>query len=138
MIVLDTYVVSEPMRPRPDMRVVDWLDAQDPAALWLTVVAVAELRTGIAKLGYGPKRSLLAEQVEATLADFEDRILPFDADAAFIYGELAGPMVAKKVTFEPLDVQLAAISLVHGATLATRNIKHFTDFGVPLVNPCDA
>ncbi|OEO30377.1 hypothetical protein VW23_021660 [Devosia insulae DS-56] len=137
MIVLDTNVVSEPMRPRPDMRVVDWLDAQDPAELWLTVVTVAELRTGIAKLGSGPKRSLLVEQVEATLADFEDRILPFDADAALIYGELAGPMVAQKVTFAPLDVQLAAISLVHGATLATRNVKQVTDFGVPFVNPWD-
>ena len=137
MIVLDTNVVSEPMRPRPDMRVVDWLDAQDPAELWLTVVTVAELRTGIAKLGYGPKRSLLAEQVEGVLADFEDRVLPFDADAAFIYGELAGPMAAKKLTFETFDVQLAAISLVHGTTLATRNIKHFADLGVPIVNPWD-
>lgn len=137
MIVLDTNVVSEPMRPRPDMRVVDWLDAQDSAEMWLTAVTVAELRTGITKLEYGSKRSLLAEQIERVLTDFEDRILTFDADAAFIYGELAGPMVARKMKVEALDVQLAAISLVHGATLATRNIKHFTDFGVPLVNPWD-
>lgn len=138
MIILDTNVLSEVMRPQPDEHVLAWLDAQDSADLWLTSVGAAEIYAGIAKLAYGAKRTTLAKQVEATLVHFHGRILPFDAEAAFVYGELAGPLLAKKIKYGIFDYQIAAIALVHGAQIATRNIKDFVDTGVPFINPWEA
>lgn len=138
MIVLDTNVISEGMRPWPDERVLTWLDRQEIADLWLTSIGAAELHAGIAKLGHGARRTALATEIGATLDDFQGRILPFDAEAAFIYGELAGPLLAKKAHYGILDYQIAAIALLHGATIATRNTKDFIDTGVPLINPWDA
>lgn len=138
MIVLDTNVISEPMRPQPDTRVMDWLDAQDTQGVWLTAIVVAELRAGIAKLPFGQRRTLLDEQIGEVLKEFEGRILPFDEDAAHVYGELVGPLLANKSHLEVLDLQIAAIALVAGASLATRNIKHFVGSGVLLINPWEA
>ncbi|MDB5538538.1 MAG: hypothetical protein JWQ89_265 [Devosia sp.] len=138
MIVLDTNVLSEPMRPVPDPRVMDWFDAQDGQDLWITAIVAAELWAGVAKLSVGSRRNGLQEQVEATLHEFDGRILAFDEDAAFVYGALVGPLLAKRMPYEVLDYQIAAITLVNGGTLATRNIKHFADTGVPLFNPWEA
>ena len=138
MIILDTNVLSEPMRPRPDRQVIAWLDSREVADLWLTSIGLAELYAGLAKLDHGAKRTGLAREVEATIGDFRGRILPFDADAAFVYGELTGLLLAKKTRFGILDYQIAAIALLHGAEIATRNIKDFASTGVPLINPWDA
>jgi predicted nucleic acid-binding protein len=138
MIVLDTNVLSEPMRPVPDPRVMAWLDAQDAHDLWITAIVAAELWAGVAKLPLASRRNGLQEQIEETLHEFEGRILAFDEDAAFVYGELVGPLMAKRMRYEVLDYQIAAITLVNGGALATRNLKHFVDTGVPLVNPWEA
>ena len=138
MIVLDTNVLSEPMRQIPDPRVVDWLDAQDAQDLWITAIVAAVLWAGVAKLPPAGRRSGLQAQVEETLKEFEGRVLAFDEDAAFVYGELVGPLIAKRTKYEVLDYQIAAITLVNGGILATRNLKHFIDTGVPLINPWDA
>ncbi len=138
MIILDTNVLSEPMRPRPEPRVLEWLDRHDPADLWITAITAAEFYSGIAKLDRGVRRTALATEVEATLGDFRDRALPFDVDAAFVFGELTGPLVARKTKYGVLDFQIASIALLHGAELATRNIKDFVDTGVRLINPWDA
>ncbi len=138
MIILDTNVLSEPMRPRPEARVLEWLDRHDPAELWITSITAAELYAGIAKLDHGAKRSALAAEIEATIGDFRERALPFDVDAAFVYGALTGPLVASNTKYGVLDFQIASIALLHGAELATRNIKDFIATGVPLINPWDA
>jgi predicted nucleic acid-binding protein len=135
MIVLDTNVISEFLRPLPEPRVVEWLDSHDTAELWLTVMTVAELQAGIAKLLPGEKRDRLSQNIAATLSEFSGRILPFGEDAAFIYGDLIGPLLATKTRFAIMDYQIAAITLQHVGRLATRNTKDFATTGVALINP---
>jgi len=135
MIILDTNVISEFIRPRPEPRVVDWLDRHDTADIWLTAITVAELQAGVAKLAAGERRQRLAHEIGVTLDEFEDRILPFGADAAYAFGNLTGPLLARKTRFPIMDYQIAAIALLHGGVLATRNTKDFVKTGVALVDP---
>ena len=136
MIVLDTNVVSEMMRPAPDPSVLNWLNTQIAEELWLNSVVVSELLFGIARLPAGARKRQLAETFAAMLEqDFAGRILPFDLEAAVIYAELAAGCEAKGRPVAMADGQVAAICLAQGAKLATRNSKHFE--GMVLVNPWD-
>ena len=138
MIVLDTNVVSEMMRPAPDPSVLNWLNTQIAGELWLNSVVVSELLFSIARLPAGARKRQLAETFAAMLEqDFAGRILPFDLEAAVIYAELAASCEAKRRTVEMADGQIAAICLVQGATLATRNLRHFEGLGMVLVDPWD-
>jgi predicted nucleic acid-binding protein len=137
MMILDTNVLSEPMRPAPDARVMAWMDAQDQHNLWITAIVVAELWTGVARLPSGKRRDILHRVIATTLNDFEGRILPFDGDAALTYGELAA-RVPTREQYRIFDYQIAAIVLVNGGTLVTRNVKHFAGTGVEIVNPWDS
>ena len=138
MIVLDTNVVSEMMRPAPDPSVLNWLNTQIAGELWLNSVVVSELLFGIARLPAGARKRQLAETFAAMLEqDFAGRILPFDLEAAVIYAELAAGCEAKGRPVEMADAQIAAICLAQGAKLATRNLKHFEGLGLVLVNPWD-
>jgi toxin FitB len=139
MIILDTNVVSEPLRVAADSRVIAWLDSHDPADLWLTAITAAELRAGVEKLDVGRRRVALADQVDAILGDhFAGRILPFGVEAALAYGVIVGPKLRSPQPIETLDYQIAAIARVHGATLATRNVRHFQDCGIELIDPWTA
>ena len=136
MIVLDTSVVSEMMRPAPDPSVLNWLNTQIAEELWLNSVVVSELLFGIARLPAGARKRQLAETFAAMLEqDFAGRILPFDLEAAAIYAELAAGCEAKGRPVAMADGQISAICLAQGATLATRNLKHFEGLGLGLVNP---
>ena len=136
MIVLDTNVVSEIMRPAPDSKVLSWLNAQVAEELWLNSVVVSELLFGITRLPAGARKRQLADTFAAMLEqDFAGRILPFDLEAAVIYAELAAGCEAKGRPVEMADAQIAAICLAQGAKLATRNLKHFEGLGLVLVNP---
>ena len=136
MIVLDTNVVSEMMRPAPDSSVLNWLNTQIAGELWLNSVVVSELLFSIARLPAGARKRQLAETFAAMLEqDFAGRILPFDLEAAVIYAELAAGCEAKGRPVEMADAQIAAICLAQGAKLATRNLKHFGGLGMVLVNP---
>ena len=136
MIVLDTNVVSEIMRPAPDSTVLSWLNAQVAEELWLNSVVVSELLFGITRLPAGARKRQLADTFAAMLEqDFAGRILPFDLEAAVIYAELAAGCEAKGRPVEMADAQIAAICLAQGAKLATRNLKHFEGLGLGLVNP---
>ena len=136
MIVLDTNVVSEMMRPAPDPSVLNWLNTQIAEELWLNSVVVSELLFGIARLPAGARKRQLAETFAAMLEqDFAGRILPFDLEAAVIYAELAAGCEAKGRPVAMADGQIAAICLAQGAKLATRNLKHFEGVGLVLVNP---
>ncbi len=136
MIVLDTNVVSELMRPEPAVVVVGWVDRQPGAEIYLTAITVAELLYGVARLPEGQRKVDLAERIEALLSDdFEHRIAPFDETAAAHYADI---VVRRERSGRPIstaDAQIAATCRSHQALLATRNVDDFTDTGVVIVNP---
>ena len=136
MIILDTNVISEPLRLQAEPRVIAWLDAQEPSELWLTAITAAELQTGIERMPEGAKRRNLEVQIRAILdEDFSGRIVAFDVDAAPYYAEITAAKARVGQKVEVLDVQIAAIARLRGAVVATRNIKHFDNCGIELVDP---
>ena len=137
MIVLDTNVVSELMRPSPEAAVLAWINNQAAETLWLNSVVVSELLYGVARLPDGKRRAQLAQAVQTMLAeDFSGRVLPFDLDAAVVYADLVAMRERQGQPVDMADAQIAAICLAHGATLATRNTKHFEGLNLTLRNPC--
>lgn len=136
MIVLDTNVVSERMRPDPAAAVVEWVDLQPADEVWLTAITLAELLFGIGRLPDGRRKRAVAAQVEAMVEeDFDHRIGAFDEIAATHYADI---VVCRQRADRPIsmpDAQIAAICRSHRATLATRNLADFADTGVTTVNP---
>ncbi len=136
MIVLDTNVLSELLRPAPDGPVEAWFARRDGADIWFTTVGEAELRYGLALLPAGRRRDVLAEAVEAILEhDFRGRILSFDRPAALAYATIAAARRAAGRPISVLDGQIAAIARAHGASVATRNTRDFTGCGVDVIDP---
>lgn len=136
MIILDTNVISEPLRPSPDRAVLDWLDRQAVGTLHLTTVTVAEIRHGIAILPAGRRRKVLASRLDAeVLPLFVGRILDFDLAAAEAYGELRGSAKRAGKAIGPLDGMIAAVALVRGFAVATRDTAPFIAAGVRVVDP---
>ncbi|GAB4000152.1 type II toxin-antitoxin system VapC family toxin [Glycomyces albus] len=136
MIILDTNVISEQIRPQPDKRVSRWIDSVDPATVTTTTITVAELRYGAARLPQGGRRADLERWIEGVVAKgFRDRVESFDLDATNRYASIRADRLqaGRPIAFQ--DAQIAAICLSRGATLATRNIKDFEGLGVNLVNP---
>ncbi len=135
MIALDTNVVSEAMRPQPSPVVVAWLNAQAAETLYLSSVTLAELLFGIGALPAGVKKDRLARALDRLLALFPGRVLPFDQDAARRYADMA---VVARALGRPLPVAdgyIAATAATRGFAVATRNIQHFGDTGVELIDP---
>lgn len=136
MIVLDTNVVSEAIRRRPNADVLQWIDAQRPAETHLTSISVMELLYGIARLPDGRRKSRLEETLEAVIGeDFAHRILDFDVAAARCAAVVTAQREASGKPISTADGQIAAICAAHRATLATRNVKDFQGTGVALINP---
>jgi predicted nucleic acid-binding protein len=138
VIILDTTVLSALMRTEPEQAVVGWLDDQPAESVWTTSVTVFEVRTGLELLEPSRRRSQLESAFAGLLADeLGGRVLRFDVPAA----EAAAPMVARAQRagrpVEVRDAQIAGIVRSRRATLVTRNVRHFKDFGVRLVNPWD-
>ena len=136
MIILDTNVISEPLKPRADPAVVRWLDAQDPNTLYLTAVNLAEVLIGIALLPTGKRKrgmELAARSLQMKL--FAGRFLSFDRDAAIAFSLLGSRAAAKGYPISVADCQIAAIAAVHGFTVATRDTAPFVAAGVPIINP---
>lgn len=139
MIVLDTNVLSEPLRPKPDRNAMAWLDRQAPETLYLPTICVAELWAGIAALSAGKRRTQLQLVVnQQVLSLFAGRILDFDVDAASAFGTVAAHAKAAGNAMDFADCAIAAIASAHGFSVATRNTKDYRGSGVPLVNPWDA
>jgi predicted nucleic acid-binding protein len=136
MIVLDTNVISEPMKPRADPAVIRWLDAQEPETLYLTATTLSEILIGIALLPAG-KRKRGMEQVMQTLLTklFAGRFLSFDREAAIAFALMGSRAAAKGYSISVADCQIAAIAAVHGFTVATRDTAPFLAAGVPVINP---
>jgi toxin FitB len=136
MIVLDTNVVSEMMRPVPAPSVAAWLNDQDVSLLFLTAVTVGEIRYGIRILPQGKRRRFLEEGFEKILAQgFAGRILAFDEAAAHRYGEIMGRRKETGRSLAILDGQIASIAWSNGCSVATRNVQDFMECGVEIINP---
>lgn len=136
MIILDTNVLSELMRPSPAEKVVRWVNAQAAATLYITAIAQAEIFHGILQLPSGRRRNVLAEAAESMFeVEFGSRILPFDTAAARLYGEIASERQRAGRPISQFDAQIAAIARASRASLATRNVTDFEGCGLNVVNP---
>jgi predicted nucleic acid-binding protein len=136
MIILDTNVLSELLRPDPAKEVERWLAAQDGTKIHFTTVGEAELRHGVAILPAGKRRNALSTAIEGLLEeDFRDRILSFDRPAARAYATIAAERRAAGRPISQFDCQIAAIARAHEATVATRNTSDYESCGIELIDP---
>ena len=136
MILLDTNVISEMLKPAPDVAVKAWLNAQAPAEVYLSAVSEAELRFGVAVLAPGQCQDRLAEAIDALLREeFAGRLLPFDTAAARSFADIAAARRRSGRPISPFDGQIAAIARTHRAVLASRNVADFEGCDIPLIDP---
>ena len=135
MILLDTNVISEAMKPTPDDTVRSWLDEQAAETLYLSSVTIAELLYGIGALPAGKRKDRLTEALDGVIELFADRILPFDIAAARHYADLAVKARAAGKGFPTPDGYIAAIAASRGFTVATRDTSAFDAAGVAVINP---
>jgi predicted nucleic acid-binding protein len=135
MIVLDTNVVSEAMKPEPHPSVRGWLNDQSAETLYLSSVTLAELLFGIAALPAGKRKEMLAQALDGLMGLFRDRVLPFDIDAARHYAELAVTAKASGRGFPTPDGYIAAIASSRNFIVASRDTAPFEAAGVAVINP---
>ena len=136
MIVLDTNIVSEPLKPKPDPEVLAWLDRQAPETLYLTSISLAELSAGVEVLPAGKRRAALQQAVGTqVLSLFQSRVLGFDHEAALAFGRIAAKAQAAGNPIDFADCAIAAIATTNRFILATRNARDFKGTGVELLNP---
>ena len=136
MILLDTDVVSEPLRPAPDARVIEWIDAQPLETLFLSAITVAELRAGLALLPGGKRRTGLQQNLEKrVLPLFAGRVLPFDLACTQAYAVLLARARKAGLAIATADGYIAAIAAANGFTVATRDAGPFEAAGVAVIDP---
>ena len=139
MILLDTNVISELMRPEPEPRVLRWLSAQSLERIHLAALTVAEIRRGLALLPPGARRQSLEQSFDRFLElGFSRRILPFSEASAAVYAPICARRVQAGLGIDELDILLAAIATEHSASIATRNTGDFDRTGVSIINPWTA
>ncbi len=138
MILIDTNVVSEAMKPVPDDAVRGWLDEQAAETLYLSSVTIAELMFGIGALPTGKRKDKLASALDGVMELFADRVLPFDIDAARHYADLAVKARAAGKGFPTPDGYIAAIAASKGFVVATRDTSAFDAAGVEVIDPWKA
>lgn len=136
MIIVDTNVVSELLRPSPEPRVEGWLAAQDGLGIYITAISEAELRYGVVVMDNGKRRDGLADVIDRILRDdMAGRVLAFDSAAAEAYATIAASRRAAVRPIAQADCQIAAIARARGATVATRNTVDFEGCGIDLIDP---
>jgi toxin FitB len=135
VIVVDTNVVSELMRPSPASQVREWVNAQTPGQLYTTAVTVAEIRYGLERLPGGRRKDSLLTTATEVFAAFSEFIQPFDADAAIWYATIVAHRDRLGLRIDGFDAQIAAICRTRGAALATRNAKDFRETGIDVIDP---
>ena len=139
MIILDTNVLSALMRTAPEVAVVRWLDDQPAESIWITSITLFETRLGLALLPKGQRQRSLESAFDRLLAeDLEHRVLDFDAAAAAEAASLAASRQKAGRPVDMRDTQIAGIALARRATLATRNVRHFQDLSVAVIDPWEA
>lgn len=135
MIVLDTCVVSELTRPRPEPRVIDWLRTHRGTSLCLSAITLGELQRGLALLDDGGRRREIGGWLEALREHYRDRILPVDERVAVRWGEISAGCRRAGRPLAALDGLIAATAAEHGCSVATRNTADFEAAGIALINP---
>lgn len=139
MILLDTNVISEPLKPHGESAVLVWIDAQAVETLYLSTISLAELRFGIAAMPDSKRKDKLRQQLdERVLPVFADRILPFGVDAAAAYGELRARARMAGKAIGTADGYIAAVAAAHGFSVATRDTSPFEAVGLEVINPWKA
>ena len=135
-VLLDTNVVSELMRKAPDPTVAVWAAGHRLENLFFSAVGEAELRYGAAILPTGQRRATLVSDIERMLGEaFENRVLPFDSDAARAYADIAAQRRSAGRPVAPADCQIAAIARSRRMAVATRNVRDFEDINIEVVDP---
>lgn len=136
MTILDTNVLSELMKLSPEPDVVSWVNNQMPSSLFITSITQAEILYGLELLQDGQRKTRLRKAAEDMFAqDFNQRILPFDTNAARIWADIVSERRHSGLPISHFDAQIAAVSRSHGAQLATRNTGDFIHCGIKLINP---
>ena len=136
MIVLDTNVISEVLRPTPEPKVLEWLEKVPLISVFTTVITHAEILRGIHSMSHGQRRQKLYVTALAIFGeDFLGRVLNFDSDVADVYAEIGAARRAVGRPISEFDAAIAAITRFHGARLATRNAKDFDHCGIEVINP---
>ena len=138
IILLDTNVISEAIKPDSHATVRAWLDAQAAETLFLPSITIAELLFGIGALTDGRRKSMLAARIDGLLEAFADRILPFDTAAARRYADLAVKARAAGRGFPTLDGYIAAIAAAHSFAVASRDTSAFKAAGLTVIDPWEA
>jgi toxin FitB len=136
VIVVDTNVLSALMREVPEPPVIEWLDRQAAESVWITSITLFEARFGLALLPRGRRRQALeAAFVKVMADDLEGRVLDFDRPAAEAAALLAARRQRDGLSVDMRDTQIAGIVVARRAKLATRNVRHFSDLDVEVINP---
>lgn len=139
MILLDTNVISEAMRPTPDERVINWLNRNQTTTMYMSTITIAEVEYGLEILPTGRRRFDLEGRFRQFVATgFGQRLVAFDTKAAHEYGKLMAHRRSIGRPMASLDGQIASIARAGGFTLATRNTTHFEECGLQLINPFSA
>ncbi|WP_180902599.1 type II toxin-antitoxin system VapC family toxin [Martelella soudanensis] len=135
-LLLDTNVLSEVTKPRPEGRVLLWLDGLDEDRCFISVVSLAEIRRGVALMDDGRKRDALAEWLAHDLPQrFEHRVFAVDERVALAWGDLMGEAKRRGRGMSSMDGLIAATAMAYDLVLATRNVKDFEGFGMDLIDP---
>jgi len=136
VIILDTNVISEPLKRSPDPAVIEWLDRQNPTTLYVTTISQAELLAGVAALPAGRRRTELRKVIDKELKLlFADRVLAFGERSAEAYSQVVPAANAAGNPIDFADAAIGAIAIEHNYLLATRNVTDFKGTSVKLLNP---
>ena len=134
--LLDTCLISELVAKQPNQKVLDWVDAQVPETLYLSVITIGEIAKGICKLTPSKRKESLTTWLNETLPNrFEHRILTLDVSTMVLWGNLVGQLEQNGRPLPAMDSLIAAIALQHSLSLVTRNEKDFAGTGVVIINP---
>jgi len=135
-LLLDTNVLLEVTKPRPAQGVLNWLHGLDEDRTFISIVSIAEIRRGVALMDSGRRRDALDEWLTHDLPQrFENRIVPVDGAVALAWGDLMALAKRSGRGLASMDGLIAATSIAHDLTLATRNIKDFDGFGIDIIDP---
>ncbi|MDP9054149.1 MAG: type II toxin-antitoxin system VapC family toxin [Acidobacteriota bacterium] len=135
MIILDTNVISEIMKPAPLPEVRNWLASFVPGTLFTTTITLSEVLYGVQLVPKGRRRTVLEGAVDSMFRELKGHIMDFDEPAAHAFAHISAERRRLGRPIGELDAQIAAIALSHGAAIATRNVRDFADCGVELIDP---
>jgi predicted nucleic acid-binding protein len=136
--ILDTNVISELVAPRPNPKVIAWIQSIDPHQVFLSVIAIGELKKGIEKMPDSGRKEILGQWLrEDLLVRFENRLLSINTETMLVWGKLIAQLEATGHPMSAIDSLLAATAAQWQFTLVTRNTAHFDNTGIPLLNPWD-